>query len=125
MTCDALGRGCRLCKLLSRTVGRILFWVLGVKWARLEADQVRPHFEGLDLDLVGGLKTRGWTTHDVDVVGSAEHAAVLAERLRKAGIRNPVHHCSNAGGHSHFACIRGGLAALFGDEQVKRRARGH
>ena len=125
MTCDALGRGCRLCKLLSRTVGRTLFWILGVQWPKLEATQVYPHLEGLELDLVGGLKTRGWTTHDVDVVGSAAAAVELTERLRKAGIRNPVHHCSNAGGHSHFACIRGGLSALFADEQVKRRARGH
>ena len=124
MSCGVLEGGCRLCKALSRSIGRLLFWVLDAHWDRLEASQVRPHLAGLDLVLVGGLHSRGWTTHDVDVVGTPVAAAALAERLRAAGIHNPVHHCNTATGHSHFACIRGGLQALFAERTRARATRG-
>jgi hypothetical protein len=110
--------GCRFCKALSRTVGRLLYFVLRKKWEHLDAGQVRPHLRGLDLELVGGLKTRGWTVHDVDVIGSRSDVLQLVKRLRKAGVRNPVHFCNGYGKHSHVQCIAGGLAALFLGDRI-------
>jgi hypothetical protein len=96
---------------LSRTVGRLLYFFLGKKWGRLEAAQVHPHLRGLGLELVGGLATRGWTLHDVDVVGARADVPRLVARLRAAGVRHPVHYCGGSK-HSHLDCIRGGLAVL-------------
>ncbi len=69
---------------------------------------------GLDLELVGGLRNRGWTIHDIDVVGNLKDVSELIKRVRKAGISNPVHFCDKGfRRHSHIECIKDGLEVLF------------
>jgi len=47
----------------------------------------------LDMELVGGLAKRGWTVHDIDVIGNPKDLTVFVQRLRDAKIKNPIHFC--------------------------------
>jgi hypothetical protein len=105
-------KGCLVCKFLSRTVGRLLYAFTRQRWDRLEASRVEPHLQKLSLHLVGGLATRGWTVHDIDVIGAKADVPRLVGRLRAAGIMHPVHYCGGAS-HSHVQCIREGLRVLL------------
>lgn len=70
--------------------------------------------KGLDLELVGGLKTRGWTIHDIDVAGDIMDVPKFIERVEKEGIQNPVHFCDYGfKKHSHLLCIKDGLGVIF------------
>ena len=75
----------------------------------------------LNLEIVGGLNYRGWTVHDIDVIGDKKDIPALVERLEKARIKNPVHLCdSKFHKHSHFLCLIDGLKViLFENNQFK------
>lgn len=83
--------------------------LLGHHYPRLTLSKPQRCLTRLDLKIVGGLKKRGWTKNDIDVVGDKEDVRALAERLRRAGIKNPVHYCGQRRSHSHFQCIYYGL----------------
>lgn len=106
-------KDCRICKFFSRTLGRFLMRVLNRKWERITIGQVSGKKKNLDLEIVGGLRSRGWTVHDIDVVGDKEDAKVFAKRLRKARVDNPVHFCSiSEENHSHALCLWNGLMLI-------------
>lgn len=75
----------------------------------------------LNLEIVGGLNYRGWTVHDIDVIGNQKDVPILVERLEKAGIKNHVHLCDvKLHKHSHFLCLMDGLKViLFENNQFK------
>lgn len=94
-------------------------FILGKKWPRLEREQILPFVEGVDLELVGGLKERGWTIHDIDVVGDLRDVPKFVSQVRNAGIKNPVHFCDfGSKNHSHWLTIKDGLKALFIGDQM-------
>ena len=78
--------------------------LLGHTYAKITLEEIEPHLAGLDLDVVGGLKKRGWTLNDVDVVGTKSDIQILSIRLESAAIRNPIHYCGARLNHSHIQC---------------------
>lgn len=68
---------------------------------------------GLNLQIIGGLVRRGWTIHDIDVVGEPDDVRIFSERLRRAGINNPVHYGSKLRKHSHLVCLLDGLKVIL------------
>lgn len=111
--CAAM-QGCLFCKSLSRIFGHPLMFLVGKRWERVERKDVVHHMNSLQLQLVGGLVTRGWTVHDIDVIGSEADVPLFVQRLERSGIHNPVHFCDDGFvKHSHLRCIREGLEVLF------------
>ena len=56
-------------------------------------DEILPLMSGLDLELVGGLWERGWTLHDIDVVGDNKDLFELTKRLKKNNIYFLIRPC--------------------------------
>lgn len=106
--------GCKVCGAIPKYLGKRFFEPLfGREYDRLQADTVSPLLDGLDLVLVGGLVTRGYTYHDIDVLGAHGDCACLHERLRTNGVRNPVHYCGSYTKHSHIQCAWNGVKLVL------------
>lgn len=105
---------------MSRTFGHPLMFVLGKQWPKIYTENITPHLSDLDLELVGGLADRGWTIHDIDIIGNIKEVPKFIERIRKAKIKNPVHFCDMGyKKHSHLRVIVNGLKSLFmGDKWI-------
>ncbi len=56
---------------------------MGKQWPKIQIEKVKPSLEGLDLEIVGGLAGRGYTEHDIDVVGNYSDVAIFVKRLKK------------------------------------------
>lgn len=105
---------CKLCRFGSKYIGHVVANLLGKKWSRLERCDVDPLLAGLDLQIVGGLYYRGYTEHDIDVVGSLKDVSVLARRLADNNISNLLYYCGTGSQkHSHFTALMFGLRGLF------------
>ena len=104
-------QGCKTCKVISHLLGKkYMMPLLGHHYALCHFADVKKDLRGLDLDVVGGLAERGWTTNDVDVIGNRRDIPTLSSRLRTDGIREPVHYCgSKEGRHSHLLCAFHGV----------------
>jgi len=74
--------------------------------------------KGLALTVVGGLNYRGYTEHDIDVIGKETDVPVLVKRLSAKGIKNLVHYCGpEFGEHSHWQALKNGfLVTFFGNK---------
>lgn len=109
---------CRLCAFGSKVFGHGLTYLLGKRWSKITIEQVYPHIEGLGLEIVGGLKNRGYTEHDIDVIGQEKDVSTLVKRLALNNINNLVHYCgSKASTHSHTkALINGFLVTFWGNK---------
>jgi len=104
---------CRTCEIVSEICGKRLLYRIFYKNKRVTKDEILSHMKGLNLELVGGLHNRGWTVHDIDVVGGVRDVSILARRLQSDGISNPVHFCSPKGKHSHLTCLWKGLTLIL------------
>jgi len=109
---------CKLCFFGSRLFGHGLTHLLGKRWNKITIGQVRASFDGLDLKIVGGLINRGYTNHDIDVVGYKKDVSILVQRLTSKNINNPVHYCGIASGEHHHlqALIYGFLVTFIGNK---------
>jgi len=105
-------KDCKICKFFSRAFGRPLMFLLGRNWKKISREEILAQRGILNLEIVGGLKKRGWTSHDIDVIGNKKDVSAFAKRLRKAKINNPVHYCGNAEDHSHILCLWNGLILI-------------
>ena len=105
---------CNFCKFFSRVFGHPLMFILGRRWTKIEEKEVINHMRGLHLELVGGLAKRGWTVHDIDIIGDSKDVPIFVERLRKARVTNPVHFCDKTiRRHSHIFCLWNGLMLIL------------
>lgn len=105
---------CKLCIFGSRLLGHGLTHLLGKRWSKITIEQVQPHLEGLDLRVVGGLIKRGYTDHDIDVVGYKKDVSKLVMRLTSQKINNLVHYCGPVSGtHSYLPALLYGLLVTF------------
>ena len=106
----------------SRLFGHGLTHLLGKRWDKITIEQVYPFFEGLDLKIIGGLSNRGYTNHDIDVVGIKRDVPILVERLAAKSIDNLVHYCGPVSeAHSHLeALINGFLVTFLGNKIYSR-----
>ena len=101
---------CSTCRILPRLLGKNFFLPLfGREYPKLFYTDIKECFEGLDVSVIGGLKTRGWTSHDIDITGDRESIPVLVERLRHRHIPNPIHFCERKPNHSHLRCAWNGI----------------
>ena len=109
---------CKLCSFGSMVFGHGLTKLLGKKWQRITMDQVQPCTRGLNLIIVGGLEKRGYTEHDIDILGDEKDISVLVERLKAKKIYNLVHYCGvEKTRHSHLrALINGFLVTFLGNK---------
>ena len=83
--------------------------LLGHNYPKIYLKDVQKSLKGLNLEVVGGLKNRGWTSNDIDVIGEKKDILILAERLKKNKIHNPVHDCGSKDNHSHIRCVYYGI----------------
>ena len=105
---------CGLCSFGSKVFGHGLTRLMGKKWSKITIEQVRPCIEGLGLRIVGGLVNRGYTEHDIDVIGQENDVSTLAKRLAARNINNLVHYCGPASSkHSHFRALVNGFLVTF------------
>ena len=105
---------CPVCKIIPKVLGKNFFFhVFGREYPKLLYKDAQKHFEGLDLKLVGGLTTRGWTVHDIDVTGDKKDAPELERRLRDNNIPHPIHLCRGKPNHSHFLCALNGVKLVL------------
>jgi len=89
-------------------------FILNKKWGRITEKEVILQKEDLNLEIIGGLKNRGWTVHDIDVIGDKRDVNTFAQRLKKAKINNPVHFCGGMNGkHSHISCLWNGFMLII------------
>ena len=101
---------CRTCKIISTMLGKkFMMPLLGHHYPLCRLAQVRKDTRGLDLQVVGGLAERGWTTNDVDVVGNRAYVPKLDARLRADHIKAPIHYCGDGLKHSHLKCAYFGV----------------
>ena len=101
---------CRTCKTISKFFGKkYMMPLLGHHYPLCRLADVQKDMKGLDLELVGGLPKRGWTTNDVDVVGNRSDAPELEQRLRADNIQEPLHWCGDGIHHSHVRCAYFGI----------------
>jgi len=87
--------------------------LLGHNYPNITLNQITPHLINLDLKIVGGLKRRGYTKNDIDIIGEKKDIKILAQRLAEVNIRNPLHHCGEKHKHSHFKCTLNGIKLAF------------
>jgi len=101
---------CKTCKVIPDLLGKkFLMPLLGHRYPIITLEAVRAHVNGLDLEIGGGLESRGWTSNDVDVNGSKADIEIFDGRLKEAGIVNPIHYCGPLAGHSHALCAFNGI----------------
>ena len=91
-------------------MGKKMFMSLfGRIYRRITLKEVESLLDGLDLAIVGGLKSRGYTNNDIDIVGAKGDVSILAGRLAKKNIDNPLHYCGNRSRHFHSTTIYYGI----------------
>lgn len=74
---------------------------------------INKYAKGLNIKIVGGLSDRGYTYHDIDVVGDKKDVLIFVRRLNRDAISNPVHYCGGFDDHSHLKCTFYGLKLVF------------
>lgn len=105
---------CKTCRFMSRAMGgRIVMPIVCRKSNKIFLEDVKKHTGGIRIRIVGGLSDRGYTHHDIDVVGDKKDVPRFVERLRSDSISNPVHYCGGFKTHSHLECILNGLKLVF------------
>ncbi len=105
---------CKLCYFGSRVFGHGLTNLLGKKYKKITLDQIEPHLSGLNLFIVGGLKNRGYTEHDIDVVGDKKDIKEFIKRLAEINIDSLVHYCGpSQSKHSHMVALVNGFQVTF------------
>jgi hypothetical protein len=105
---------CRICRNISVAMGKkFMMPLLGHRYKKISLTDVQPHFNDLDLEIVGGLKKRGWTSNDIDVVGTQADIYTLSLRLASENINNPIHYCGERHKHSHVKCAYYGVKLAF------------
>lgn len=105
---------CKVCAVLPHLLGKKLFLpLLGHNYKKITREEVTPFLDGLDLKIVGGLEKRGYTKNDIDLIGEKKDVQILAERLLKVGVVNPLHYCGGEGRHSHLECALNGIKLAF------------
>ncbi len=108
-------KGCRFCEVISSLLGKRLFMFLfKEKWKSVHKKRLEKYLHNLNLEIVGGLTKRGWTVHDIDVMGNHSKVVIFHQRLKKAGIQNPIHYCGTNKNHSHILCLWNGIRLIFG-----------
>lgn len=101
---------CETCKTISRLLGkRYLMPLLGHEYRKLSLAEIVPQTNDLHLEIVGGLAERGWTKHDIDVVGERSNIETFSRRMRAGGIPHPIHYCGDGIHHSHLRCAFNGI----------------
>lgn len=113
----ALPQRCLICEISSSILGKKAeMFLLHEKWKKIYLNQVDSYLKGLDLKIVGGLHNRGWTIHDVDIVGTNRDVPIFARRLTEAGIENPVHYCGRQSHRhilNHLLCLKNGAKLIL------------
>ncbi len=104
---------CKTCEIISEVLGKRLLERFFLKNRKLEKEAIIALIKDLDIQLVGGLSDRGWTEHDIDVIGDARSISILAKRLHDHKVYNPIHVVGSPGKHSHFLCLWNGLKLIF------------
>jgi len=102
--------------MISEILGKRIFERFFFKNKKIKIEEISPLIKDLDLELVGGLKERKWTIHDIDIVGDHKDILVFVKRLKKNKITNPVHFCSPCRKHSHIITLWNGLKMLLGGD---------
>ena len=103
-------KGCKVCKIVPVLLGKAIFLpLLKRTGGYIQCVDIEPLLQDLSLELVGGLVTRGYTTHDIDIIGDKRDIPVFVDRLRQASIPNPIHYCGKKERHSHWQCVYYGL----------------
>jgi len=98
----------------SKIFGHGLTKLLGMKWKKITLEEVLPYLKGLSLQIVGGLENRGYTEHDIDVIGEEKDVPILVKRLSEKSINNLVHYCGpQASEHSHWRALKNGFLVTF------------
>ncbi|HAJ44404.1 TPA: hypothetical protein DCX62_02070 [Candidatus Azambacteria bacterium] len=101
--------------MISHLLGkRIFMFLLNRKWEKLYKKDLGWHIKDLNIEIVGGLNKRGWTVHDIDVVGNRNDVVIFNDRIRGALIKNPIHYCGSSINHSHLMCLFNGVKLIFG-----------
>lgn len=99
---------------MSRAMGgRIVMPIVCIKSNKIFIKDIEKYTKGLEIRIVGGLSDRGYTNHDIDVVGNKEHISLFVKRLRVNSVHNPVHYCGGFENHSHLKCTYYGLKLVF------------
>ncbi len=108
---DTAATDCKTCRFISHALGKkFMMPLLAHHYPLCRFGDVKKELRGLDLRIVGGLATRGWTKNDVDVVGERADIPTFESRLRKDGIPEPIHFCgSDDEPHSHLRCALYGI----------------
>lgn len=105
---------CKLCRFASRAMGgRIVMPIVCRKSKKIFLEDIQEYTRGLELKIVGGLSDKGYTRHDIDVVGNKKHLPLFIKRLKENSINNPIHYCGGFDTHSHLECIFYGLKLVF------------
>lgn len=105
---------CKTCEIISEICGKRLLYRIFYKNKRVTKEQILPLAKDLKIKVVGGLVRRGWTLHDIDVVGNRQDVAIFSRRLRKNQISNPIHFCGRTSEkHSHLRCLWNGLMLIL------------
>jgi hypothetical protein len=76
--------------------------LFGRVYPKITIADIAPHLKDLDLTIVGGLARRGWTIHDIDIIGRKSDVPLFVSELRRAHIYNAVHYCGTKTHHSHI-----------------------
>lgn len=110
---------CKLCYFGSRVFGHGLTNLIGKKYNKITLEQVGPCLAGLNLTIVGGLNNRGYTEHDIDVVGDKKDIKEFIKRLSEINIDSLVHYCGPSGlKHSHIVALVNGFQVTFLGNQI-------
>ena len=105
---------CLLCSIGSKVFGHGLTHLLGKKYNKVTLEQINPYLTNLNLIIVGGLKKRGHTEHDIDVVGNKQDVTTLIQRLTQNNIHSLVHYCGpSEHKHSHMTALINGFGVIF------------
>ena len=87
--------------------------LLGHNYPKVSFEEVSAHVGDLHLEIVGGLAQRGWSVHDVDVIGQKADVPEFVSQLRARGVVHPVHYCGDGVHHSHLRCALYGIKLAF------------
>ena len=101
---------CRVCKIISVMLGKHIFLpILCSHNKKIYFKNIIEFTKNIDIKIVGGLKIRGYTNHDIDVIGKKSDIQEFQKRISENGIKNPIHYCGEADRHSHLKCAYYGI----------------
>ena len=99
---------------MSRAMGgRIVMPFVCRKSKKIFLKDIKKYTKGINIKIIGGLSDRGYTPHDIDVVGDKKDLLIFIKRLKKNSISNPIHYSGGFKNHSHLKCIYYGLKLVF------------